>query len=278
LVANPWRIDGIGKIDRDRPVLIVGSGLTMADMVETILARGHRGPVTVLSRHGLLPQPHGLFRADDFLQDEPPPRTAASLLHLARERARQAEASGLGWQVAADALRFQLAAIWPPLPVAEKAKVVRRLLPFWDTHRFRIAPQPGRTLRYAIASGQVSVGKGNVLHVDRGGEDLVVTFRAGRMIAERSFGAVILCVGPGRDLAADPFVARLLERGICRLDFLRMGLDVTAESSLIARDGTAQATAFALGPITRTSFGEMTGAPDIVRHISKLVVLLAGSR
>jgi uncharacterized NAD(P)/FAD-binding protein YdhS len=31
-----------------------------------------------------------------------------------------------------------------------------------------------------------------------------------------------------------------------------------------------QATFRALGPITRGSFGEMTGAPDIVRHVEQI--------
>ena len=42
----------------DAPVLILGSGLSMVDAWLTLEQRRHRGPVMVVSRHGLLPQAH----------------------------------------------------------------------------------------------------------------------------------------------------------------------------------------------------------------------------
>jgi uncharacterized NAD(P)/FAD-binding protein YdhS len=278
MIANPWHDDALRAIDVEQDVLIVGTGLTMADMAETLLRRGHRGRVVAVSRRGLLAQPQGLFRADDFLRGAQVPETALGLLRLSRERFRAADAQGLGWQVAADALRFQLAEIWPSLPVKQKAKIVNRLLPFWDTHRFRIAPQPGSTLREGIASGQIVILKGKVAAVDRSGRELVASLQIGGLPAKRAFGAAILCTGPSRNLAANPFVRRLLDRGIARLDALEMGLDVTARSQLVAVDGSVQESALALGPMTRGTFGEMTGAPDIVRHLCALTRSLSPSR
>jgi uncharacterized NAD(P)/FAD-binding protein YdhS len=54
-----------------------------------------------------------------------------------------------------------------------------------------------------------------------------------------------------------------------------MGLDVDRQSRLIASDGHAQATILALGPMTRGTFGEMTGAPDIIRQIARVVWTMA---
>jgi uncharacterized NAD(P)/FAD-binding protein YdhS len=275
-VTDPWRDGALSSIEPRSDVLIVGTGLTMADVVETLLARGHQGDLVAVSRRGLLPQPQGQFRSDvPFLRGAARPTTARALLRLARLRAREADAAGLGWQVAADALRFQLGEIWPPLPPAEKATVVRRLLPFWDTHRFRIAPQPDRTLRNALRTGQIVVEKGRMLELDRSGQRLSATLRLGSRLSRLTVDAVALCVGPGRDPMANPLIRRLVTRGIARLDTLGSGLDVTSDSRLIGATGVVQPSALALGPMTRGTFGEMTGAPDIVRHIEHLVEGLA---
>jgi uncharacterized NAD(P)/FAD-binding protein YdhS len=66
-------------------------------------------------------------------------------------------------------------------------------------------------------------------------------------------------------------IRRLVDHGIACLDALGSGLDVTPDSRLIGATGTVLASALALGPMTRGTFGEMTGAPDIVRHIERLV-------
>ena len=275
--ANPWHPAGIAAMDPDVPVLLVGTGLTMADMVETLLVRGHRGPITAMSRHGLLPQPHGQFRSDvDFLDGEPLPGTALALLRLARRRADEAERDGTGWQVAADALRFALARLWPALPDEERRRVARRLLPFWEVHRFRIAPQPDATLQRAIASGQVSVEKAAVVSLDADGPSLAASFKApGRPPETRSFGGVVLGVGPDRDLTRNPLVRGLFQSGVARPDPLGMGLDVDRDSRLVSRDGAPTMTALALGPMTRGTFGEMTGAPDIAKHVAAIVARMA---
>jgi uncharacterized NAD(P)/FAD-binding protein YdhS len=59
------------------------------------------------------------------------------------------------------------------------------------------------------------------------------------------------------------------------LDAVGLGLDVDATSHLISRDGTADPSLLAFGPMTQSAFGEMTGAPDNVRHVERVVGLMA---
>ena len=56
--VQPWTEGTLSGLDSDVPVLIVGTGLTMVDMVLSLDRRGHRGKITALSSRGLLSLPH----------------------------------------------------------------------------------------------------------------------------------------------------------------------------------------------------------------------------
>jgi uncharacterized NAD(P)/FAD-binding protein YdhS len=55
-----------------------------------------------------------------------------------------------------------------------------------------------------------------------------------------------------------------------------LGLKVDALSRVLDRRAAPQAHLLALGPNTRGSFGEMTGAPDIIRQIERVAHLPVG--
>lgn len=278
LISNPWRSDALAPLERDASVLLIGTGLTMADMVETLLARGHRGPITALSRHGLIPRPHGSFREGFQLPQGASPASASALLRLLRASAREAEAKGFGWQAAADALRFSLPRIWSALPAREQKRVVDRLLPYWEVHRFRIGPQAHATLTQAIADGRLSVQKARVLGIAAKDGKLAATLDQGGTVERRHFDGIVLCIGPDRNLSRRPFTRNLLSSGVASYDNLELGLAVDRWSRLIAGDGRAHATIRALGPMTRGTFGEMTGAPDIIRHIATVIDAMSDIR
>lgn len=278
LIAHPWRSPTALPLDPSASVLLVGTGLTMADMVETLLARGHQGPITALSRHGLLPRPHGTFREGFQLPQEVLPATARELLRLVRRSAREASAQAYDWQAAADALRFALPRLWPDLPKGEQRRVIRHLLPFWEVHRFRIAPQVHETLKKAIADRRLVVQKARMLGIDSEDGQLVATLRHKGKVERRSFGGIVLCIGPDRNLNRRPFTHNLLRSGIACLDDVELGLAVDALGRLIGRNGRANPAMRALGPLTRGTFGEMTGAPDIIRHVVRVAETMARER
>lgn len=270
LITNPWAPGAFERIPRDAAVLIVGTGLTMADCAVSLLARDHRGPITAISRRGLLAQPHGEFTSvADFLGDAPAPSTARALLRMLRERIAR-DAPEHGWQAAIDTLRFDLARIWPALPVREQRRVVKRLLAFWDVHRFRVAPQVHDALREAIEARRIVVKTQGIVDIAQAPNSFLVTLRlVGGALEQHAFDNIVFCTGPARDVTANPLVRSLIAAGQARLDGPGIGLDVDVHSQVRGHDGRPVEGLFALGPITRGSFGEMTGAPDIARHIER---------
>jgi uncharacterized NAD(P)/FAD-binding protein YdhS len=274
LITHPWAPDALRAIPQDASVLLVGTGLTMADVAVTLIERGHTGRITAISRRGLRAQPHGLFSdAADFLDNAAPPASARELVRKLRQRIAR-DGARIGWQPAADALRFDLPRIWNALPLREQRRVVTRLLAFWDVHRFRIAPQIHTAIERAIESGQMSVTTAGIVGISRArtAQHFSANLRyPGGTHEEHSFDAVVFCTGPARDIDRNPLVKSLLESGLARLDAVRIGLDTDLRSQLRNAEGEVSPGLLAFGPMTRGIFGEMTGAPDIARHLERVL-------
>ena len=278
-VLDPWALDAMAAIEPKDAVLVVGTGLTMADVVVSLLDKSHRGPITAVSRRSLLPRSHGVFASDvDLFQSEAVPTTALGLLRLLRRRIGQDGPRLGGWHPLVDALRFELPRVWGGLSPREKTRVVRRLLPFWEVHRFRIAPQVAAALEDAMRTSALRVDKAGLSGLARRDGRFVATLRfATGETTSRTFDAVVLCTGPEKDLRGNPLIAALLDEGIARLDELDLGLAVDRHSQVIDRAGRAWPDLLAFGPMTRGCFGEMTGAPDIAAHIEAQAERLFGA-
>lgn len=277
-VENPWAPDAYGAVGQDDNVLIVGTGLTMADAIASLTRLKHRGSVTAISRRALLPRSHGAFTDGiDVLDGQPPPRTALALLRLVRARIA-AHGPSEGWHPTVDGLRAKLPEIWGGLPDDEKRKVVRRLLPFWEVHRFRIAPQVHALIAAAHRQGRLAVEAAALVGLEYDGRRFSAKLRrSSGALEEQRFDAVVLCTGPNKNPARNPLVTSLLDSNLAQLDAIGLGVRVDADFHVIDPTGQAHAGLLALGPTVRGSFGEMTGAPDITRHIERIAPAIVHS-
>jgi uncharacterized NAD(P)/FAD-binding protein YdhS len=91
---------------------------------------------------------------------------------------------------------------------------------------------------------------------------------------------VVNCTGPSTDFSriSQPLIRKLLHDGKIRPDPLRLGLDVDDDLRLLGRDGRANPRLFALGPITKGRFWEMTAVPEIRCQAEWLAKRLMESR
>ncbi len=280
LIVNPWASGALSTIGANDRVLIVGTGLTMADVIVTLDRTGHQGPITAVSRRALLPRQHGPFVDDiDLLDGAAAPKTALELLRLVRGRVREAAELTTGWQPIVDALRARLWEIWPALPAQERRRAARWLLPYWEVHRFRMSPQVHGAVTRKLASNQLTIERAGVISIDSHQGLLTADLRMRNgTFGSRSYEFVVLCAGSSRNLPADPLFADMLDRGSARMDEAGLGLDVDRLSRVLDARGRAQTDLLAVGPMTRGCFGEMTGAPDIARHIERIAHDIVSSK
>ena len=273
LVAQPWKAGSLAAVGKHDSVLVVGTGLTMADVVASLERAGHRGQITAISRRGLLPRTHGPFTDGVEVFDwSPLPESAIELLRSVR-RSIRAHSDKADWQSVIDAVRGNLPIIWRRLPPKERVRVVRRLLPYWEVHRFRIAPQTHEAVMRAFEGRRLTIEQAAVLSLGVENGRLAACLSSSQG-ARRAFDSVILCAGTSREFVKQPLFAGLINDGFAQVDEVGLGLKVDALSRVVDKRDAPQAHLLALGPITRGSFGEMTGAPDIVRQIERVAALM----
>lgn len=280
-VANPYAPGALGDIGEDGAVLIVGSGLTSADMVAQLDRNGHRGQIQALSRHGLCSRGHPPRRGEPFGDFASVPATKAlRLLRDVRSTVRIAKALGVSWHSVLDRLRTEAPAVWSALPTEERSKLVRRLRVFWDVHRFRIAPQVEAVLERRASEGTFATLAARLINArHEGGKFAVWVRRRGhQQIDTLQVDAIVNATGPAHRAALrdNPALRSLADAGHIRSDRLDLGIDTSRDSRALSRQGNPVATLFIAGPLARGTFGELMGLPEVVRHAA-IVAFEVGS-
>jgi uncharacterized NAD(P)/FAD-binding protein YdhS len=257
-VGNPWGAAARAAVDdlaaSGGAALIVGTGLTMVDLVLSLDAAGHNGRIVALSRRGLIPRAHADFEPASIDRAELPPGLRAMFRWLRR---RSAE---VGWRAAVDSLRPYSHHLWQALTHDEQRRFLRHVRPWWDVHRHRIAPEVAATVANMIAAGQLEVVAGRIITARDAPARVEVEYRrrgAGQNRTE-SFEYVFNCTGPLHSIARskDPLLRSLLGAGEAQPDHLGIGLAI---------DGTCRAGEhlWAVGPLTKGRYWEIIAVPDI---------------
>jgi len=266
-------------LDRDAEVLILGSGLSMVDAWLSLSARGHRGPVTIVSRHGLLPLAHRQVPPIAIAEADVP--LGESLGHFTRwlrELAVATVAAGGDWRSVVDGLRPYNQRIWQTWSPAARRQFLEHVRPLWNVHRHRLPPHLHVRLQQAIDAGQLGIVAGKLVHMERRPDAVAVTFRRrGHDAAEtRNVARVYDCGGITLDVetSSNPAILSLLAQGLAQPDERRIGLDVTTDLHVVDAAGQPLPRLYAVGPLTRGKFFEIEAVPDIRRQVADLAARL----
>lgn len=281
-VPDPTSPDALAAIRADDRVLVVGNGLTSADVIASLELRGHKGPITAVSRRGLRSRGHAQAKQDlfgDFVSNPSP--TAVSLLRRVRAAIREAEGEGRSWHAVVDQVRAQGRYLWSALPIEERRRVVRHLRPFWDVHRFRVAPQVEAASEQAIGVGRLDVLAASVaaVQVADGVVDCRLRLSRSDRSIERQFDAVVVTTGPGHRgiLQSQGWIEGLAKAGCLAMDPTGLGLACDTQSRALDENGAIVPSLFISGPLARGTFGELMGLPEVVEHAVLVAEQVAGS-
>ncbi len=278
-VADPWARGALDDLDKDSLVVLVGTGLTMVDTVIRLVDDGHRGPIHAVSRRGLTPLEHRLGGGWPPFIDLTLERSPLALMRSIRAAAAAAMARGVPWQRVIDAVRPLTSRIWTGWTRNERRRFLRHVRPYWDAHRHRLAPRVADRLQGLLRTRELTIWSGGMVDCRLrrdGGVDVDVRARERLGLRTLTASRLINCTGPRTDFATVgiPLFASLRRRGLVQPDELGLGIE-TEDCAVCGRDGRPSSWLFALGPLTRPAWWEITAVPEIAAQVDHLVARLA---
>jgi uncharacterized NAD(P)/FAD-binding protein YdhS len=274
-INDPWAPGALASIKPADEVLLIGSGLTMIDVVLALDTQGWLGRAQALSRRGLLPRPHAPK------QEHVPPWPMPDANMSMRLKTFRARAERVGWGDAMDEVRPFNQALWRSADRVERRRFLRHLRPWWDVHRHRTATEVGARIQALIDAGTLSIGGGRVVGAELRAAGIWIEWRPRGEVQTRRdrFDRVINCTGPLSNLkrSPDPLHRSLLDQGLARTDPDRLGLDTDASLRVLGADGRANPRLYAVGPITRGEAWEIIAVPEIRGQVAELAERFARS-
>jgi len=284
---DPWREPPAGRVAPEARVLLVGAGLTALDQLVSLDRAGHRGPVTMLSRRGLAPQPHRPQHAPPAHPDLAAlrPRMGPTLrgqLRVLRQAVADGMARGDDWRDWIGAVRPHMPGWWRALSPTDRRRFVRHLQPHWDTLRHRCAPEAHAVFQRWRAEGRLTLMAARVTGIEPADGGFAVTVRPRGQAATRTWVVdhVINCTAPSGRLAASPspLVASACASGLLVPDALGLGLQVDEALHVLGRDGQPSTWLHYVGPLLKARDWEATAVPELRQHAAALArQLLAAS-
>jgi uncharacterized NAD(P)/FAD-binding protein YdhS len=292
LRSDPWN-RGASQPPRRGPLLVIGTGLSMADIICEALSRDPGIEIHAISRHGLMPPSQTQFRPDALGNDGGRLAQAAGstrrLVAVVRELAAAADSNGGDWREVVTFVRHQGSALWNGLELAERTRFLRHARAYWDIHRHRIPGCVHARLEALRVSGQLRIHAGRVSSLEAG--ELGVRARW----VERGSGQcrtldaaeVVNCSGPDYDVTRlrEALWINLLAHGLVVPDPLRLGIRTGPGGALLRRDGSLSSRVFYVGPMLRADHWEATSVGELRLHthcladkLRDLMAQLAGAR
>ena len=263
--ANPWLHEAVNHPDTDKEILIIGNGLTMADVVIGLKEKNHQGKIYALSINGFDIVPHRAAQPYTKLFEElKPPYRLEKLLKLFSKHIHEYGAQGTE---IIQSLRPLLQQIWLSWTVEEKRWFINHIRHLWEVSRHRLPMQIHEQIQQLIIDDKLEIIAGRICDITEDSTGITVRFRRKRDQKEYSIkvGRVINCTGPVTDITRmeREFFKNLLLRRLIRPDVLKLGVDATQEGAVINADGITSENIYTLGSNLKGILWESTAVPEL---------------
>ncbi len=268
---NPWSHEALADLNPDKPVLIIGTGLTMVDKVIELNKKGLREQIYAISRSGLMPRIHDIsFPPYEWSFAHGYPTRVHQLFRQIRDKIAQ----GHDWRSVLDGLRPHSQAIWQGMSNVEKRRFLRHVRPYWENHRHRIAPVIGEQILRLINEERLVILAGRLQSYQVQDEQVIVTYRPRKnnQVKTLEVDRVLNCSGSGSDFRhrREALSINLINQGLLVPNHLGLGVEALSDGHLLDKTGASIDGLYTLGPPLKGLLWETTAVPEIRLQAEKL--------
>ena len=263
LVGNPWSYNFSTLSGGRQKIALIGSGLTAADTIISLLDCGWQGKMTCYSGSGLLPQPHldgydhalrQKFSGEQFIS-----HSLSQIMQALRTEIKKGETD---WRYVVDGLRPLTQDIWRSLTTTDKKRLTGKYFMLWNTHRHRYAPPIGQRINEAIKSGRLEMVKARVTGTQESESGVTLEFANN---PPTGFDLVFKCTGVNYNIDSNPLLKHLAGKGMLKP---MPGNDGLRASDSYAVYRKKPAIMYALGAPLFGQLFETTAVPELREQAS----------
>jgi uncharacterized NAD(P)/FAD-binding protein YdhS len=279
--GNPWSEQAVAGINDSDPILIIGTGLTMVDIVLGLQEKKFGGKIIALSPNGFNILAHKKHHPQRFILDElEPPFDLNSLFKLFYKHVRNARKNGESGETVVDAVRNKTQEIWQHLSLADKKRFMTHLRHLWGVARHRLPGEIHSQIQQLINDKKLEIVAGRIDSISVSGNQLKVDYRErGNSELKNIFvQRAINCTGPQTDIEKfkGSLYASLIKKGLVKSDDMHLGIHATSDGRIIDHSGEASDTLFTIGSLLKGQLWESTAVPELRVQADRLAGLLIG--
>ncbi len=277
--ANPWQENAVINIEPNETILIIGTGLTMVDVVLGLTEKEFKGQIISLSPNGFTILAHKIHHPQRNILDElEPPFDLTKLFKLFYKHIRQARLRGESGETVVDAVRSHTQEIWQQLSLEDKKRFMNHLRHLWGVARHRLPGEIHEQIQDLISNKKLQILAGRIIDISDSikGAIVEVKLRGTNQLHTLKVQRIINCTGPLTDISKfnSSLYSQMLSAKLVRADEMKLGIDASADGRIIEHDGKINKTLFTLGSLLKGKLWESTAVPELRKQAVLIAELL----
>lgn len=258
---NAFHPDLTQHFVRKKNITIVGSGLTMIDLLISLHHHSYAGKITIISPHAYIPQAHNnnpLPNVKPFIEEHKIYRLT-EILSIVNAQLKKAKKETLNPHSVIDAMRPHLQFIWLNFTLFEKQQFLRHLRHKWGVARHRAPAQTMAVFNEMLSAGSINLIKGRIYDILKTGNEFEVFYSDSKSKQQTlKTECIINCTGPESNYLKTPsiLVQNLIKNKLLEPDLVNYGIKA-------GKNGEIASNIYTLGPPLKGVLWESIAVPEI---------------
>lgn len=258
---NAFHPDLAQHFAHKKNITIIGSGLTMIDVLICLHDHSYTGKINIISPHAYIPQAHNnkpLPNVKPFIEEHKVYRLT-ELLSIVNTQLKKAKKESLNPHSVIDAMRPHLQFIWLNFTLFEKQQFLRHLRHKWGVARHRAPAQTMAVFNEMLSAGSINLIKGRIYDILKTGNEFEVFYSDSKSKQQTlKTECIINCTGPESNYLKIPsiLVQNLIKNKLLEPDFVNYGIKAD-------KNGEIAPNIYTLGPPLKGVLWESIAVPEI---------------